>query len=161
MEASLTSKNCRTLKTALPHQAKAAVLRAADTAITNVRNTQRNNFHGGLDPVTEDQKDAMGDLIDPPKQVTSFANAMGESFKASFKGLIDGSMTGKQAGRFFSSIADYFADMAAQIAAEAAKLAALEFIKFIFSSFSIQLLTVALVLCQKRTPPTTMPDSGV
>lgn len=117
---------------------KAAVLRGdADTAITDVRNTQKEKtFMDGLTQAIEDQKSAIEDLIDPLKQVTSFANAMGESFKASFKGIIDGSMTGKQAlASFFSSIADYFADMAAQIAAEALKLAALQFVKFIFSSF--------------------------
>jgi len=122
---------------AIKRKKKALEGEAADATDT-VRSTQEETtFMEGLTQAIKDQEEALKNLVDPLKQVTGFANAMGESFKASFKGLIDGTMTGKEAlSSFFKSMSDYFMDMAAEIAAAAIKLAALKFVEFIIGSFA-------------------------
>jgi hypothetical protein len=94
-------------------------------------------FLEGLDKHIGEIERNLKKLIDPLKQVKDAGEAIGAAFKNSFKGLIDGSMTAKEAmASFLESVADHFADMAAEIAAEAVKLAAMQFVKFIISSFA-------------------------
>jgi len=94
-------------------------------------------FLEGLDKHIGEIEKNLKRLIDPLNQVKAAGEAIGAAFKNSFKGLIDGSMTAKEAmASFLQSVADHFADMAAEIAAEAVKLAAMQFVKFIISSFA-------------------------
>tara|TARA_R100000406_G_scaffold1733_2_gene1653 strand:+ start:620 stop:4489 length:3870 start_codon:yes stop_codon:yes gene_type:complete len=94
-------------------------------------------FIEGLEEAIKNQEDALKKLINPLNQVKEAANAIGEAFKTSFRGIIDGSMTAREAlASFFKSVANHFMDMAAEIAAEAVKLAALQFVRFIISSFA-------------------------
>tara|TARA_B100001063_G_scaffold235678_1_gene254520 strand:- start:314 stop:3400 length:3087 start_codon:yes stop_codon:yes gene_type:complete len=92
-------------------------------------------FLEGLDKHIGEIEKNLKRLINPLHQVKEAGDAIGAAFKNSFKGLIDGSMTAKEAmASFLQSVADHFADMAAEIAAEAVKLAAMQFVKLIFSS---------------------------
>ena len=111
------------------------VVKTAKDVVIELNKEQ--TFFENLQDAIQATQNKIQELIDPLQQITGAAQAMGTAFAESFKGVVDGSMTGTEALRgFFQSIADYFSNMAAEIAAEAIKLAALEFVKFIISSFA-------------------------